>query len=211
MSSTYRLIVVGAGGHARAVISVIQETEAWDVACVVDLNYSGADEEILGVGVTGDLNRQLSHFRPNGVFIAVGDNTVRAEVWQRLQPTGVELPAIISESAVVAKTAVVGPGSFVAPLAFVGPECVVGENCIVNSGAVFEHESKLGSHAHLGPQSTVAGRCELGDFVFLGMGACVLPNLEIRSETTIGANATVTRSIQQSGIYVGTPARRKDG
>lgn len=71
-----------------------------------------------------------------------------------------------------------------------GEYCVLhGANCIGNKGAT-------------------QGVPALGDNVDLGFGAVIIGNVSVASNTVIGANAVVNRSIVDEGCtYVGVPAK----
>lgn len=43
--------------------------------------------------------------------------------------------------------------------------------------------------------------------VWIGQGACILPNIHIGENSIIGANAVVTKSIPKNSVAVGNPAR----
>lgn len=43
---------------------------------------------------------------------------------------------------------------------------------------------------------------------FLGVETAVIPCVNIASNTVIGTGATVIENIDNTGVYVGTPARR---
>ena len=48
-----KLVIIGAGGHGRAVISTAMQQKEWEVHGVIDVNYHQQEEEILGVPVIG--------------------------------------------------------------------------------------------------------------------------------------------------------------
>jgi maltose O-acetyltransferase len=48
---------------------------------------------------------------------------------------------------------------------------------------------------------------ELGDNVWLGGGAIVLPGVTIGADTVVGAGAVVTRDLPAGVVAVGSPAR----
>lgn len=71
-----------------------------------------------------------------------------------------------------------------------GENCVLrGANCIGNNGIEDKNPT-------------------LGDNVELGYGAVIIGNVSIASNTIIGANAVVNRSIEVGGTYVGVPAMK---
>ncbi|MBO4847928.1 MAG: serine acetyltransferase, partial [Clostridia bacterium] len=48
----------------------------------------------------------------------------------------------------------------------------------------------------------------LGSNVELGYGAVIIGDVNVADNTVIGANAVVNRSIEESGTYVGVPAKK---
>lgn len=54
---------------------------------------------------------------------------------------------------------------------------------------------------------TKIGRVTIGNNVFVGAESVILPGVTIGNNVVIGANSTVTHSIPDSSVAVGTPAR----
>ena len=48
------IIVVGAGGHCRAVLALLEAGEEWKPIGVGDLSFSGDEEYIMGIRVMGE-------------------------------------------------------------------------------------------------------------------------------------------------------------
>lgn len=51
------------------------------------------------------------------------------------------------------------------------------------------------------------GRVDIGDDVFIGAGAIVLPNVRIGNKVVIGAGCIVSKDIPDNTVVVGNPAR----
>jgi maltose O-acetyltransferase len=51
------------------------------------------------------------------------------------------------------------------------------------------------------------GRVDIGDDVFVGAGAIILPNVHIGSRVIIGAGAVVVKDIPSNSVAVGNPAK----
>jgi UDP-3-O-[3-hydroxymyristoyl] glucosamine N-acyltransferase len=79
---------------------------------------------------------------------------------------------------------------------------------VVNTGAIVEHDCRIGSWTHLAPGSVLGGEVKVGERSLVGIGAQVLPGVEICDDAIIGGGATVVRPIADPGTYAGTPARR---
>lgn len=197
------LLILGFGGHARSVADIalasgIRDLLFYDPNCQPGENF-------LGHPTTAVLPGSI----PDGwdAFPAAGANEAR----QRQMDTGgpFEFCSLIAPSAYIGVGATIDVGSLIAHHAHVGPLASVGKGCIVNTGAVIDHESCVGDFCHVSVNTTVAGRCRIGRRVFLGAGSVVIDGTAIADDVTIGAGATVVFNLEEAGVYVGTPARRR--
>ena len=78
---------------------------------------------------------------------------------------------------------------------------------IVNTGAIVDHECRLGDGVHVGPGARLAGCVEVGERSFIGTGAVVLPRVVIGCGAVIGAGAVVTRNVPSGVVSIGSPAK----
>lgn len=58
-----------------------------------------------------------------------------------------------------------------------------------------------------GKAADIFGKIEMGDNVYLGVNAMVMPGVKIGSNVIIGAGAVVTHDIPDNSVAVGVPAR----
>jgi sugar O-acyltransferase (sialic acid O-acetyltransferase NeuD family) len=107
-----------------------------------------------------------------------------------------------------------------------GEDIQIGEGSIICAGTIITTNVTLGKHAHLNLQTTIGHDCEIGayfttapgakisgnckiyDCVYVGTNASIKQKLSIHSLSTIGSNAAVVKHIEESGIYVGIPAKK---
>ncbi len=52
------------------------------------------------------------------------------------------------------------------------------------------------------------GRVEIGNNVFVGAGAIILPNVRIGNDVIIGAGCVVAKDVPEDSVMVGNPARK---
>jgi acetyltransferase-like isoleucine patch superfamily enzyme len=89
-----------------------------------------------------------------------------------------------------------------------------GHAIIIGSNVCIAPFVKLLTTTHdIGPAERRAGTCvrrpiRIGDGVWIGAGAVVLPGVKISEGCVIGAGALVTHDCPPNGKYLGIPARR---
>jgi UDP-N-acetylbacillosamine N-acetyltransferase len=197
------LRIYGFGGHARSVADV---AIASGVRQLVFADVNARDgENFLGFQVVKAFDNRL----PSGwqCFAAAGDNRERQLQVDHIQKLGWPLATIISLTATIGIGATIGAGTFVGHHCHVGPMARIGQSCILNTGCIVEHDCVVGDFTHVSVNATLAGRSQLGCFVFLGTGATVIDDCSVADGTICGAGTVVTRSLAISGTYVGAPAR----
>lgn len=202
------VVVVGAGGHARSLISVIKDEEVVVTAVYDDSFYDPAySQSVLDVPVLGGLSDVPIG---NSVLPASGDNATR-ERFARLvvgQRKCVLAKYISKRATVSAFGVTVADGSCVLPMAYVGPSAMIGVGCIINTGAIVEHDTQIGDYSHISIGATIAGSVSIGERCFVGAGATVIDKVTVCRSVFIAAGAVVVSDITAPGTYVGIPARR---
>ena len=208
-----RVVLVGAGGHARSILAALAGGALEPVACT-DPRAQLHGTRIDGVPVVGDDERlpALLDDGVQGAVIAVGaigDNVPRAELYEHVAALGFALPVVRSPSAIVAPTAEVGPGSVLLAGAIVGPGARIGRNAIVNTRAVVEHDCVIGDHVHVASGAVLGGGVTVGRAAHVGLGAAVRQGIGIGAGALVGVGAAVVADVPEGAIVVGVPARSR--
>jgi UDP-perosamine 4-acetyltransferase len=211
MSYSKKIIIIGAGGQCRSVISIIQDIGNWDIFGIIDINYKGAEEVIMGKPVIGGIDMiDKQRIQNYSLVLAIGDNIQRERISLSLPDGGFEYPNLIHPLSFVDKTAKLGRGNVIGCFSFVGPKVEIGDYNIVNTGSILEHETTIGNFNHIAPMATVCGRVDISDKVLLGASSVVIPKIKINSGVTIGANSTLIHDvIKQNLTFIGNPAIEK--
>jgi UDP-perosamine 4-acetyltransferase len=201
-----RLLILGAGGHGRAVADVAAEC-GWTVA--------GFTDRAPGPGVLGrddDVAALARSARIDGAVVGVGNTALdrRAELFAVIRKAGVTLPALVHPRAIVSRSSTVGEGSVVFGGAVLGAHVTVGENVVIYSGVVIEHDCQIGAHAYLAPGVILSGAVTVATGAFIGAGAVILPGITVSAGATLAAGAVVTRDVAPGTTVMGVPARISD-
>ena len=204
-----RLLIIGAGGHARAVLDAALNSNFWDIEGIIDLSYRGVFEEVLTFPVLGGLEilDELDSFSTD-IFVAIGSNQERQRIIEVISKYNFLLPTIVHPQAYVSSSAKMGRGTFIGAFDHIGPASEIGDGCIINTNANVEHEVILSDFVHMAPNSVVCGRSVVSKSVFIGANAAVIENLYIAEGVVIGAGSVVIGDIRQAGAtVVGVPGR----
>jgi sugar O-acyltransferase (sialic acid O-acetyltransferase NeuD family) len=201
MSEPGEVVVIGAGGHGKVVVSTLQAAGR-SVAAVYDDDRERWGQELLGVPVTGIPSDGPRRGRRLGV-IGVGDNRSR----QRLSGLPFEWLSVVHPQAWRHGSVKLGAGTVLFVGSVVQPDARLGRHCIVNTGALIDHDSTLGNFVHVAPGARLAGGVEVGDGALLGIGCSVLPGVRIGEWSVVGAGATVVAAVPAGVTVRGVPAR----
>jgi len=211
-----RVVVAGAGGHARSVLSVLSCIPELEACALTDPRPELAGTEVDGVPVVGG-DDELAGLLAAGVRGAclgiggTGDNGPRARLFARLVALGFALPTLVHARAWVSPHAALGPGTVVMAGACVGPGARLGRDVIVNTGAVVEHDCRIDDHAHVASGAVLGGHVTVAEAAHVGAGAVVLQGRAIGERAVVGAGATVIRDVRAGVVVVGCPASELHG
>jgi len=195
-----RLLVIGAGGHAKVVV---------DAARCAGLTVAGVigkpDDPATLLGIP--VSRDASAVDADGFIVAIGDNAARARTFSAYRERGLEPASVVHPSAVIAGGVTMGSGAFVAAGVVVNVDARIGANAILNTGCTVDHDCVVGDHALIGPSASLCGGVEIGEGVLLGAGASVTPGARIGAWSVVGAGAAVVDHLPADSVCVGVPAR----
>jgi len=204
-----KVVIIGAGGHARVVYEILKHEKNIEIAAFVDIVKHGSGERILGVPILGD-HSVLPKLLKNGVagaIIAVGNNKIRTGHFKELENMGFELINAIHPTAHIAGNIKIGKGVVIGAGAIIATCAEIGNNVIVNTGAVVEHECVIEDNVHIAPGTILAGRVTVKKGAFVGAGSVVKEYVTIGENVTIGAGSVVLEDILPNAVAVGSPAR----
>jgi sugar O-acyltransferase (sialic acid O-acetyltransferase NeuD family) len=203
-----RLLILGAGGHGRAVADLAEEC-GWEVVGFTDRampsdrpEIFGSDDEVVTLFEAG---------RFDAAVVGVGNTALvrRSEIFRLLREWRISAPQLIHPRAVVSRSCRVGEGSVVFPGSVLGAEVEIGGNAVIYSGVVAEHSCRIGDHAYLSPGVVLSGMVTVEEGAFLGAGAVILPGLTIGARAMVAAGAVVTGTVRPGATVMGIPARPK--
>lgn len=194
--STKRIIIIGAGGHAKVIADIIKANE----------------DELIGFLDDDETKSTLGRIRdyikyPDCHFVVgIGNIKIRKE----LSTLPVKWHTAIHPSAVISDSVTVAEGTVIMPNVVINSKTIVGRHCIINTSAVVEHDNIIGDYSHISAGVKLGGTVSVGNSTWIDIGAVVKNNILIADNVIVSAGAVVVRDILEAGIYWGIPASRID-
>ncbi len=202
-----KTVIIGAGGHARVILDVLNYDRNIEIVAFVDKEIHGFDEKIMGIPVLHLILPDLLKSGIKGAIIGVGDNKIRKDYYEKFRNMGIELVNAIHPAVHLSRNAKIGKGVVIAAGATIATGAEIGNNVIVNTGAIIEHEDILEDHVHIAPGTVLAGRVKVKEGAFIGAGCVVKQYVTIGENAIIGAGSVVLEDIPENAVAVGAPAK----
>lgn len=204
-----KIVLIGAGGHCKACIDVVEQTGKYSIAGILD-QHVPPGTEVNGYPVIGG-DYEIASLAASGheFLITVGQiksAVIRQEIAAQLEACRAKLATVIASGAYVSRHAEIGEGSIVMHGAFINAAVKIGKFCILNTACIIEHDVEIGAHCHISTMAAINGNCRIADGVFVGSNATISNQVSIVAGSIVGAGAVVVRDITVTGTYVGNPA-----
>ena len=200
------LILIGAGGHARACIDVIEMNGQFQIAGLVgipdEMNHKHFDYDV--IATDNELPRLIKDYQY--ALITVGQIQTpdhRIRLYQLAIGLGFQFPVIISPSSHVSRNAPIGSGTIVMHGAIVNAGARVGCNCIINSLALVEHDTIVEDHCHISTGAILNGDVHIGAGSFIGSGSVVKEGVTMGQRSWVGMGLAVRKNHGEYARFVG--------
>lgn len=166
------LLILGAGGHGKAVAEAALLSGDWQHVLFVDDRWPQLQESF-SFPVVADIAGLASVTgRTQAAIVAVGNNALREQWMNAVKMVGLPLATVIHPRACVSPSAKLSEGCAIMALSMVGVDVRIGRGAIVNANATVDHDACLGDYAHLGVGVQIAGGVVVGARSWLQAGCC---------------------------------------
>ncbi|HEY7985626.1 MAG TPA: acetyltransferase [Methylophilaceae bacterium] len=205
------IVLIGASGHAKVVIDLIERLDQSQIAFIIDDNPALKGSSLFGYPIIGGRSESAAQNAGKDgmhVIVAIGNNEIRQAMSLWAKSLGYALLSAVHPSAQIGRGTVVAAGSVVMAGAVINADTTIGENVIVNTSASIDHDCRIGDNVHISPGCHVCGGVTVGEGSFIGAGSTIIPNIKIGRNVIVGAGSTVLDHVPDGVTVVGSPARK---
>lgn len=210
MKQFIKIVIWGAGGHAKVVADILRCMGGYEIAGFLDdAKPARHGQPFYGATILGG-KEQLPLLQENGVthiILGFGDNAARLRLNALVKEFAFHLATAIHPRATVAADVPIGEGTVIAAGAVINPGSRLGANVIINTCASVDHDCIVEDGAHLSPGARLGGKVTIGRGAWLAMNSAAVPGITIGEGAIIGAGAVVLSNIPPRVLAYGIPAR----
>jgi sugar O-acyltransferase (sialic acid O-acetyltransferase NeuD family) len=205
------IAIVGASGHAKVIIDIVERQDAFRIAGLID-SLKEPGTELMGykvIGMEDAIPELLVNRKIVGGIVAIGHNWVRHRIVERIRELapGFRFVTAIHPSARIAREVAIGAGVAIMAGVSVNPGTRIGDFCFVNTNASVDHDNLLDEFGCLQPNAATGGNVRIGAYSSISMGANVIQGVTIGSHTLVGAGSVVLSDLPDGVVAYGAPCR----
>jgi len=192
----------------RLALNCNKAKKRWNRIVLLDDDPAKRGNTVMGIEVIGTLEK-LKEADPNSDEIVnmVAKNTkIRQFARQKIQEYGVSLTSLIDPNIDMGGVEVSGDVAVYANAMCCATSRVEGGSMILMR-AIVGHGSHLSPDCIVAPGAVVNARVEVGEGVYVGSNASILPDIKVGPWAVIGANAAVVTNDPSGATVMGVPAQ----
>lgn len=195
-----KIALIGAGGHCKIVIDLIEELNQYEIIGIYDDNKIDFFENIKILGNISSLDTTIDNF-----FICIGNENVRKNIYTKFNY--LNYPVLIHPSAIISKKAKICDGTLICAGAVIQTGVIINKQCIINTSSTIDHESYIDEFSSVSPNAVICGRVKIGKRTFIGANATIIQCKEIGDDCVIGAGSVIIKNIGNNIKIVGNPGK----
>ena len=203
------LLIYGAGGLGREVLSLVRSFDKFEVIGFLDDNVpKGA--LVKGVKVVGGREALHSADSPLNLVLALGDPGKKALLAGKIPASKVNYPVIQHPSVILQETTtiMIGAGSILCAGCVLTTDIEIGSHVLLNLNCTLGHDTRIGDFSSVMPGVNIAGEVKIGRSVLIGSGANILNRVNIGDTSKVGMGSVVIHDVDPGITVAGVPAKQ---
>lgn len=205
------LIIIGAGGYARELASLLSEINAaelkWNILGFLDDTVEPLKGKNTPYSVLGPI-QGWNRFENVYFLMGIAGNEAKLKITTEFKEKGAKFISVIHPLASVSEFVTLGEGVVIYPQAVISPDVILGDYVTVLSGSYVGHDSVVGDYTMLSGLCGVNGYSNIGKRVYIGSRVIMVPHIHVGDDAYIGMGSVVIRNVKSGEHVFGNPAKK---
>ncbi len=209
--SKENIIIIGASGHAKVIIDIIEKCDLYNIVGFID-SYKPKESKLLNYSILGTEENILElsdKYNFKHAIIAIGDNWVRKKMQKKISNIFPDIiySSVIHPNAILGRDVFIGKGTVVMAGVIVNSDTQIGDFCILNTNSSLGHDGEMKNFSSLAPNATLGGNVTIGNCTAISLGTNIIQGITIGKHSIIGAGSLVIRNIEDYTLSYGCPSK----
>lgn len=210
---SYPIIIIGAGGFGRHVLSILRAKPNWDDRRFLGFlddgqpdteRISALDAKHLGPTELLTALPKNTHY-----VIGIGNGRVRESIDRRAAQVGLQPETVIHPDSSIASDVIIGNGTVICAGARITTNVTLGRQVHINMNVTVGHDVSIESYATVFPLVALGGEATIGERTTVGAGATLNPGITTGGDSYVASGAVVLGDVPPSTLVAGVPATTK--
>jgi sugar O-acyltransferase (sialic acid O-acetyltransferase NeuD family) len=204
------MLIVGAKGLAKEILEILHRKNGTQNLCFYDdVNKNGPDKLYGEFPILKSLEEAQNYFKniSSEFTLGIGNPKLRKIIYNKFFDLGGKAVTVISENSEIGSfDNHIEDGVIITSGVILTNSITVKKGTLINLSSTIGHDTKIGGFVEICPNVSVSGHCEIGNLVFIGTGATILPKVNIGANSIIAAGSVVTKDVPENVMVAGVPA-----
>jgi sugar O-acyltransferase (sialic acid O-acetyltransferase NeuD family) len=202
------IAIVGAGGFAREVEMLIAQindrNDRWNHIGFFD-DFQHVGKSIGNSKIIGTIT-DLKNIDNLWIVIAIADPKTKKRIIQEIG-FKCHFATLVHPDVLIGERVKIGEGTIICAGNIITTDITFGKHVTLNLGCTVGHDTVIEDFCSFMPSVNISGEVLIQESVYVGTGATIINQVEIGSNSIIGAGAVVSKSIPSNCTAVGLPAK----
>src|SRR5690554_916115 len=200
-------IIVGAGTYGQVYAEYLKED--YNILGFIDDNEILSNTEINGIKVLGNFNFLLNSIDISvNVFIPIGNNKTRVELFKKVINKGFKTPNFIHKTTQIHSSVKIGKGVYILPGTQIMPLTEIKDFVLISMGANIAHHVIIEDGCFFSQGSNIGASIYFKENVFCGIASTIMTGVKtVGLKSFIGAGAVIIKDVPDGAKVGGNPGR----